>query len=227
MARPPEELRRRLDELIVRCDDFRSKIETPEPVRGGIRFQMPISEQWRFLLSSLQTVKNACGADSPHLRELEMCRNAYLQPDGALDLDRCRGVLRAASDDLASGMLLDIRQLVAAETFGDVLETAAYLLQEGHHLPAIALAGAVLESSLRTLAKARGVAWTGQSGISRINTELYKSSVYDKIIYGEIEAWAKLRNKVDHGDFTTPGDIDIAMATRMLDGIRHFIVNYR
>jgi hypothetical protein len=188
---------------------------------------MPTFEQWRFLVSSLQTVGNACGKESPHYRELEACRAHYLTPDGALDLDRCRGILQAARDDLEAGMLMDLRQLVTAETFGDVLESAAYLLDEGHHLPAVALAGAVLESSLRALAKARNVTWTGTSSISKINTELYRVTVYDKVIHGEIEAWGKLRNKVDHGDFSTPGDVDTEFAKRMLDGVRHFVATYR
>jgi hypothetical protein len=188
---------------------------------------MPAIEQWRFLISSLQTVKKACGADSPHLRELEGCRESFLQPDGVLDLDRCRGVLCAARDDLNAGMLLDMRQLVAAEAFGDLLETAASLLEDQHHLPAVALAGAVLESSLRALAKSRGVAWTGDSGISKINVELYKAGVYDKVVHGEVDAWGKLRNKVDHGDFASPADVDPAAARRMLDGVQHFVASYR
>src|SRR5580693_8480112 len=121
MARPPEELQRRLDELIQRCESFRDAGPgTPVPTERGTarRFQMPAVEQWRFLISSLQTVKKACGIDSPHLRDLEGCREQFLAAEGALDLDRCRGVLRAARDDLDAGMLLDMRQLVAAETFG-------------------------------------------------------------------------------------------------------------
>ena len=188
---------------------------------------MPAYEQWRFLLSSIQTVGAACGKESPHYREIESCRSFYLTPDGALDLDRCRGVLQAARDDLDAGMLSDMRQLVAAETFGDLLESANHLLEEGHHLPAVALAGAVLESNLRALALEKKVAWNGHSSITKINSELYKSGVYDKVLFAEIEAWARLRNKVDHGDFVTRDEIDTASARRMLDGIRHFSATHR
>jgi len=93
-------------------------------------------------------------------------------------------------------------------SFGDLLESAIHLLEQHYHLPAIALAGAVLESSLRTLAKSKGVSWKGDSGISKINTALYTASVYDKVVFGEIEAWGKLRNCVDHADFKSPADVD-------------------
>jgi hypothetical protein len=33
----------------------------------------------------------------------------------------------------------------------------------------------------------------------------------------EAEVWAKLRNKVDHREFIAGGDIDIEMATRMIE----------
>ena len=232
MARRPEELGRRLDELIKRCEGFRTTPQvapqTARPTgRGGFEYDLPHHEMWRFLLSSLQTVRQACGRGSPHLKLLELSRERFLQPGDALNLDQCLGALQAARDDLAAGMLLDIRQLVAAEAFGDLLETAAYLLEEKHHLPAIALSGAVLESSLRALAKVHRIAWTGSSGISKLNTELYKANVYDKVLHAEVEAWGKLRNKVDHGDFSSPADVDVETAARMLDGVRHFVASYR
>jgi hypothetical protein len=144
-----------------------------------------------------------------------------------LDIDICRGVLESAADDLRAGMLADLRQLVAAESFGDLLETAVHLLEEHHHIPAVAVAGAVLESSLRALAQSKHVVWTGASAISKINTELYKANVYDKVVFGEVEAWGKLRNQVDHGDFKTPEHVDVGAATRMIGGVRDFVLKYR
>jgi hypothetical protein len=226
MPRPPEDIRRRLQELIDRCGTFGPAGQ--ERSEGG-PWQLKISsvELWRFLISSLQTVSTACGKESPHYREMEACRTSFLQDGKGLSLDRCLGVLQAALDDFVAGMLMDLRQLVSAETYGDVLESAAHLLEEKYHLPAIALAGAVLESSLRELARGKSVSWTGNSGISKINTALYSANIYDKVVHGEVEAWGKLRNKVDHGDFANPSDIDVPTAYRMVDGVRHFVAKYR
>jgi hypothetical protein len=126
-----------------------------------------------------------------------------------------------------AGMLTDLRQLVTAEAFGDLLETAVYLLEEHHHLPAVAVAGAVLESNLRALAKNNQVNWSGASSISKINNELYKAGAYDKVVFAEIEAWGRLRNQVDHGDFASPKEIDHGAARRMVDGVRDFVLRYR
>lgn len=229
MPRPPEDVRRRLDELIARCGQFLPRpAGEREPGAPPVQFKAPRSEMWRFLISSLQTVRSACGQDSPHLRELERCREQFAaKTDPALDLDSCRGALEAARDDLAAGMLDDLRQLVTAEAFGDLVETAAHLLEEAHHLPAIAITGAVLESSLRALASAKNIGWTGTSSITKLNMELYKANVYDKVVFAEIESWGKLRNKVDHGDFENPGEVDQGSAKRMLEGVRDFVLRYR
>ena len=181
---------------------------------------------WRFLISSLQTVGSTCGKDSPHLRELERCREGFVR-DKHLDLDSCRGALAAARDDLEAGMLTDLQQLVRAEAFGDLLESAVHLHEAGHYIPAIAVAGAVLESSLRSLAISKGVPWSGESSLSKLNQALLAAKVYDKVLFGEIEAWGKLRNKVDHGDFKTPDEIDARRAGRMLEGVRDFVGTYR
>lgn len=221
MPRPPEDVRRRLEELIARCDGF-----VPPNAKEPVRVPAQNSELWRFLISSLQTVGSSCGKESPHLRELERCRTQFVETK-IVDIDTCRGVLEAARDDLAAGMLADLRRLVTAEAFGDLLESAAHLADEGYTIPAIAVAGAVLESSLRVLAKSRNVVWQGTSGISKINTALYTANVYDKVVYGEIEAWGKLRNQVDHGEFTQASDVDARAAHRMVDGVRDFVAKGR
>ena len=91
----------------------------------------------------------------------------------------------------------------------------------------MAVTGAVLESNLRSLANSRRVVWAGNSSITKINAELYKASAYDKVVFAEIEAWGRLRNQVDHGDFTGPQDVDRGASIRMVDGVRDFVLRYR
>lgn len=101
------------------------------------------------------------------------------------------------------------------------------MLEEMHHLAAVPICGAVLESSLRDLAIRKGLEWAGQSSITKLNLLLYKGGAYDKVVFGEIEAWGKLRNQVAHGNFTTPEDIETGVARRMLEGVREFVLRFR
>ncbi len=216
----PSDVRKRLDELIARCEEWAPRTAERQKV-SHLKVDL-----WRFMVSSLQTVASACGAQSPHSRELERCREMLVYSND-LDIDTCRGVLEAARDDLAAGMLSELRQLVVAEAFGDLLESAVHLRDEGHHIAAVAVAGAVLESSLRNLAAARSVVWSGSSGIAKLNQALYAARVYDKVVFGEIEAWGKLRNQADHGEFTRSEEVDAGSVARMVDGVRGFVLRFR
>jgi len=229
MARRPEEFERRLNELIRRANAYMQQVQSSGLGRVGSpakSAQVPKSDLWRFLVSAIQTVNKSCGSDSPHLRELERCREEFVGSNG-LDLDTCSGVLEAAHDDLRAGMLQDIKQIAAAEAFGDLLEAAAHLLEQMHHLAAVPICGAVLESSLRDFAKRRALEWEGSSSITKLNQLLYKGGAYDKVVFGEIEAWGKLRNQVAHGDFANPEDVDPGAARRMLEGVRDFVLRSR
>ena len=67
------------------------------------------------------------------------------------------GVLRAATEDLASGHLFDARELIAAEVFADFLEMATHLVAQAYKDAAASLTGAVLEDGLRRAAALRQI----------------------------------------------------------------------
>jgi hypothetical protein len=220
LPRAPEDLHRRLEQLLKTADEL---FPPGEEARTS---KVPLRATWRFLVSSLQAVASACGPQSPHLRELERCRQEFAA-DSKLNMDICKGVLESARDDLSAGMLADLRQLVAAEAFGDLLESAVYFLDEKHHVAAVSICGAVLEASLRSLAKRHDVTWSGPSSITKINSECYKSGLYDKVVFSEVESWARLRNAIAHGDFSPVEGTDSGAGRRMLDGVREFVHRYR
>ena len=63
------------------------------------------------------------------------------------------GIVDALKTDLAAGYVVGIRELIHGELFGDLLESAVHLLEEGYKDPAAVLAGSVLEEHLRQLCK--------------------------------------------------------------------------
>jgi hypothetical protein len=179
-------------------------------------------EVWRYLISGLQTISIVCSDSSPHYNAFKMLADAHIRGE-PLRLRRCLGVLYAVADDLKLGLLGDIGGLVAAEVFRDLLDMSGYLLEQGYHLPSAAIAGAVLEDALRQLCRKHSLTWTGDSSISKLNAELYRSQIFDRVQFGNVEAWGKLRNKVDHGDFTNPAEINRNDVDRMVGGVRDLI----
>lgn len=135
----------------------------------------------------------------------------------------CYGVLRAASDDYAAGMLFDVRSLVAAELFDDFLEQAEHLFDHGFHVPAASLAGAVLEDILRRISEAHGIQIPDKTKIDRLNAELARAGVYDKLIMKRIIGLADIRNSADHGHFEKFRQEDVG---DMLKWMRRFSAEY-
>jgi hypothetical protein len=96
---------------------------------------------------------------------------------------------------------LDLRALVAAELIGDFTDQAEALVQEGYHVPAASLIGAVLEDALRKLCGVKSIPVPDKTKIDHLNAELARAGVYDKLIQKRITALADIRNNADHGHF--------------------------
>src|SRR3990172_503038 len=118
-----------------------SRIEDLLSVAEGFRTEEQIAtvkneDLWRFFISALQTTRAICSEKSPHYVELQECGEAFKRGE-PFGLPKSIGILRAVSDDLRSGMLADMQEMVAAEIFDDLTEMGMYLLEQGYHLPSI------------------------------------------------------------------------------------------
>jgi hypothetical protein len=155
----------------------------------------------RFRTEALNLIRRACGENSDHYRELRK-----IADDSSISLNSyyyrdCFAILQAASRDYASGMLFDVRSLVAAELFVDFLDQAKHLLENGFHVPAASLAGAVLEDGLRKLCTKHSIPIPDKTKIDSLNADLARAGVYSKLVQKNITAYADIRNNADHGRF--------------------------
>jgi len=168
----------------------------------------------RFRTEALNLIRRACGEDSDHYRELRRIAegkgtslNSYYYRD-------CFGILQAAMRDFSRGLLFEVRNLVAAELFVDFLEQAEHLVQNGFHVPAASLAGAVLEDGLRKLSAKANLEVPEKTKIDRLNADLARAGVYSKLVQKNITAYADIRNNADHGHFDkfTSSDVESMVA---------------
>ena len=139
---------------------------------------------------------------------------------------QCSAILRAAQEAVAQGYLFDVETLARAEVFDDLVDVAQHLHENGYHLPAASIAGAVLEDSLRKLCDAQGVDRSGCRGINALNERLRQADIYPQPQWRQIQAWGDLRNQVDHHDFEHADEVDADAVERMIAGLRDFIVRY-
>ncbi|MBN1822982.1 MAG: hypothetical protein JW803_01540 [Endomicrobiales bacterium] len=177
----------------------------------------------RFRTESLNIIRRACGINSDHYQELLRIatdsRNSY----NSYYMKDCFGILEAAKRDFEGGYLFEIRALISSELLGDFLEQAEFLFENGYFVPAASLTGAILEDTLRKLCERSGIVVAEKTNIEKLNVELTKAGIYDKLIQKRVTAFADIRNNADHGHFNKFNKEDV---NDMVRWIRRFASDY-
>lgn len=141
-----------------------------------------------------------------------------------ISLEALPGIVHALRKDYDAGRMRTLSELVHADVFGDFLEMAQHLVEEGYKNPSAVLAGGVLEEHLRKLAVKNGIPVQDTNGrpkkASVLNAELKKASVYTTGDEKNVTAWLDLRNNAAHGHYTlyTSERVELLIAS-----IRHFV----
>lgn len=124
--------------------------------------------------------------------------------------------------------MVSLKGLISADVFADFLEIADYLLSEDYKDPAAVMIGSVLEEHLRQLCQKSGIGIEFASKGSmrpkkadRLNSELTKKEIYNKLEQKSITAWLDLRNKAAHGQYDEYTKDQVSF---MLQGVRDFIL---
>jgi hypothetical protein len=126
----------------------------------------------------------------------------------------------AAQSDFDGGYVRTIRSLVQADVFQSEIEQGTELLDKGYKVAAAVIAGAVLETSLRELCDRNQIA---HSMIGKMNDDLLKKGVYNRLLHKRILTIAQVRNDAAHGNSDQFTDEDVA---RMISDVEHFLANY-
>jgi hypothetical protein len=114
------------------------------------------------------------------------------------------GTLEGIEQAISGGLLLNVEDMVRAESFNSLLDQAGFLHQQGFFLAAGVLARAVLEEHLR--------AWAAKAA-------LYKANKFPLSVLKHIEAMAAVGNDAAHNK----PELTSEAVTRMLRDVREFI----
>jgi hypothetical protein len=137
------------------------------------------------------------------------------------------GLLKALRADYESGLLRTFQELIHGEVFGDFLEMADYLVEEGFKDPAAVMAGGVLEEHLRMLCVKKNLSIVDAAKpkrADRLNAELGHAKAYSKLDQKNVTAWLDLRNKAAHGRYNEYTKEQVAL---LIQGIRDFVSRNR
>jgi hypothetical protein len=158
-----------------------------------------------------------CGEKSQHYQEfikVEEIQPFESTPDS---FKRIKAVFVAAMDDYKGGYLTSIRNLIQTEVFDCELEQSNELLSSGYLLAAAVIAGVVLETALRDLCNREGLA-TGK--LDKMNADLAKAGIYNKLQQKRITTLADIRNSAAHGK---PEEFNNSDVMNMIRDIEQFL----
>jgi hypothetical protein len=136
---------------------------------------------------------------------------------------RMLGTLEAIEHSISEGLLLNVEDMVRAESFNNLLDQADFLQEQGFFIAAGVLGRAVLEEHLR--------AWTGISSLSiskpkptlnDFKDALYKNKKFSLSVHKHIEAMAAIGNDAAHNKPELTKDA----VSRVLRDVREFIGKY-
>jgi hypothetical protein len=140
------------------------------------------------------------------------------------------GFLRGIRDDFDKGFLTSLSNQIESEIASDYLAQAAGLLDENHegkfhHIPAVVLAGAVLEKALRSLCEKREPPIpsraNGKFKMMKVLVEALKNArVLNKAQSAQISVWIILRNHAAHGEFD---QVKREEVEAMVSGVQRFV----
>ncbi|MFN8002093.1 MAG: hypothetical protein U0X75_13875 [Acidobacteriota bacterium] len=156
---------------------------------------------------------------STYVRALQ---NTRVYPKGRLD--DSVSILKAMRADYVSGYFHTITELIHADIFGDFMEMADHLIEQGYKDPAAVITGSVLEEHLRKLCDKNSIAVLQPDGRPKkadaMNAELAGANVYSKLDQKNVTAWLDLRNKAAHGKY---GEYTKEQVALLIQSVRDFI----
>jgi hypothetical protein len=156
-------------------------------------------------------IRSACGTDHDHLDAFIKAEASGGFKGNYSTLKSVRAVFLAAREDFEGGYLLSVRNLIQAEVAGNEIDQATELWDSRYFTAAAVVAGVVLETTLRTLCEANGLA-IGK--LNKMNDDLAKAGVYNSLKHKRVTSLAALRNSAAHGktDEFTAQDVKAMIA---------------
>jgi hypothetical protein len=201
-----------------------------EPMKLPDKTVMDWARLTKWRTNCISFLKYVVPTPGPH----DSALNVFQKDMSPHQLDSAISILKGFKEDFERGFLEDISAAIEAEIAADYMGQAESLLIEGQmgkydYVPAAALAGAVLEKSLRTLCgrqqppvleiNAKGEPKT----LNPLIDDLKKAGVFNELKAKQLRSWADIRNKAAHGEFDAFTKQDVE---QMLHGINNFLADY-
>lgn len=205
-----------LDELIGRYDDLARRSQHDD--------LSDLEDESRIMAVQLQAAIDRMTTPTSTYR---LDADRYRSEPIHIRVVQLSGVAKALREDLHRDWILQVSELVHADTFESLLEMASELLDKGYKDAAAVIAGTALELHLKELASKTRISLITPSGSAKkadtLNAELKKDSVYGLLQQKTVTAWLNLRNDAAHGNY---GSFDSNEVEQFMTGLEHWMNTY-
>lgn len=212
-------LTQRFDELEAECkivEDTKKQVDGFYGLTDAI--DSDLFTAWKLKVRNLIFI--SCGEASQHFQVYVEGEKPQTMESSYSAFKRLRSIFSAAKEDFNGGYLTSIKNLVQAEVFESELEQAQELLDNGYKLASAVIAGVVLETALRDLCSNHGFP---HGKLDKMNSDLAKAGVYNKLQKKRITALADIRNSAAHG---RPKEFSEEDVKTMIRDVESFLLTF-
>ena len=192
---------------------------------GGV--EVDYSKMKGFRTSAQSLILDLFGTDHPYYTEFKnVTRDSY-----GSSVNSGVAIINNIKTEIENGWLTSIKGIVSAEIFTDFLEMAEHLLETDYKDPAAVMIGSVLEEHLRQLCLTNSIDIEYEKDgkliplkADRLNSELAKAGIYNKLDQKNVTAQLDLRNKAAHGKYS---EYDKNQVRLMYDYVFNFMTRHQ
>jgi hypothetical protein len=212
--------KQRFDELEAQAMQVEAskRMDYSEMFGSGEYIDSDLFLNWKVKVRNL--LSKVCGEESQHFHQFEKNEDGIAYTTNYTTFKSLKAIFLAAKEDFEGGYLSSVRTLVQAEVFDSELEQAKELLTSGYSTAAAVIAGVVLETALRELCDKEGIS---HGKLDKMNADLTKAGVYNKLVQKQITALADIRNSAAHGKPNEFTELDVV---NMIRDVNQFLANH-
>jgi hypothetical protein len=188
---------------------------------------VPFEIKEKFFSACLLLTLELYNRSHPYYEQFSVCQK---RERDAANVDIALKTLELIKDEVDKGWLTGLKSLVSAEFYADFLKMAEELISSAYKDPAAVIIGSTLEEHLRQLCRKNNIETEEEKKgrsiplrASRLNDELAKNGVYNKLIQKNVTASLDLRNQAAHGHFN---EYTLDQVKLMLQSVQLFISQY-
>ncbi|NQT24299.1 hypothetical protein HQ585_02985 [candidate division KSB1 bacterium] len=199
-------------------------IKTAPHYKGKLEYWVPderVAEYQQWISSSANLINIVTLPDSTFRKE---CARILADKDAMTGISskmiqKMYGLLSSAKDEWEQGLLRKIEYMVVAETFDDFLDHADVYHKGNKKTEASVLASAVLEDTVKRIAKKNSVKTKGVS-LDPLIDEMVKVGTFTPVKAKRVKAFAGVRNHAMHAEWE---EFDIKDVGELIAGTRELI----